>query len=768
MKLFYSILFIFLLLTSTNASELKKVSLQLHWKYQFEFAGFIVAKEKGFYKDVGLDVDLKEMSFGDGRYKLFEDRSSEFFIFSSDIIGKQLEGLPAVLVSSYFQRVPLAFATKPNIYFPIDLKNKKLMATTNYKGNIIIENMFYSANLSLDDIDFIPQSFNLEDFISGKVDAMQIYIINELYELEKRKIPYNIIDVNNYGIEFNGIIVTTHKEYAKQNPKIVQKLKEASTKGWQYALDNKEEVVDLILKKYNTQNKSKAALMFEAKRSENVILPNVYPLGSLSENKIQRVIDMYEKLGILKNVNAKAKDLIFNHKDKNKIELTPKEKAFLIKKGSLNLCVAPDWMPYDGISSDNKHIGISADLLKQISRNLDIKFNLIKTNNWNQSLEFMQENKCEVLSFAQETKDRKLYMNFTTPILDLNYVIATKSSELFIDNFNSILDKKFVSIKGDSVSKYLKETYPKIKLIEVENIIDGLKIVSNNKAFGFIDTTLAIGHAITNYGLHDLKITGEIDWISKQSVGVSNTNPLFHSIMQKAVDSISQSQKNELMNKLVNIKYEKGIDYSLVWGILLVSSLLILLFLYWNRKIVIANKLLQEANRIIDIKNKELKLLASTDKLTKLANRHKLDEALLFEFNRTSRSSSSFGIIIIDIDKFKSINDIYGHQMGDEVLKDFASILESNLRKTDVVGRWGGEEFMIICTETDFDGILSIANNLKEKIASYTFIIDRQVTASFGLSIYKKGEDINSLIKKADDALYLAKEKGRNRVEYIN
>ena len=766
MKILFNIFFIFLFVSYSKASELTKVSLQLHWKYQFEFAGFIVAKEKGFYKDVGLDVELKEMSFGDGRYELFKNKSSEFFIFSSDIIGEQLKGLPAVLVSSYFQRVPLAFATKPNIYFPIDLKNKKVMATANYKDNIIIENMVYSADMTLDDIHFIPQSFNLEDFISGKVDAIQIYIINELYELDRQKVPYNIIDVNNYGIEFNGIIVATHKEYAKENPEIVKKFKAASTKGWQYALDNKEEVVDLIFEKYNTQNKSKEALLFEAERSENVILPNVYPLGSISETKIQRVIDMYEKIGILKDINIKAKDLIFNHKNLHRIELTPKEKAFLIKKGALNLCVAPDWMPYDGIG-DNKHIGLSSHIMKQFSKKFGISFNLIKTNSWNESLEFMKSKKCDILSLAQKTKNRQSYMLFTTPVMELNYVIATKSSELFIDSFKSVLDKKFVSIKGDSVTTHLKEQYPNIKLLEVDSPLVALKMVSNQEVFGFIDTTLAIGHAITKYGLHDLKITGEIGWVSQQSIATSISNPILNTIMQKAVDSIDTNQINEQMSKLVNIRYETGVDYTLVWKIVACSFFLILLFFYWNRKITLSNILLQEANKIIDIKNKELELLASTDKLTSISNRNRLDEMLHQESQRAIRYSSSFGIIIVDIDYFKRVNDTYGHQVGDTVLQEIATILKTNLRKTDTVGRWGGEEFMIICTETDSQGIQLLSQILKKKISSHIFNINEQMTASFGASLYQKNEDINKLIKRADDALYYAKEHGRNRAEYL-
>jgi len=278
---------------------------------------------------------------------------------------------------------------------------------------------------------------------------------------------------------------------------------------------------------------------------------------------------------------------------------------------------------------------------------------------------------------------------------------------------------------------------------------------------------LAIGHAITTHGLHDLKITGEIGWISKQAIASSISNPILNTIMQKAVDSIDTNQINEQMSKLVNIRYETGVDYTLVWKIVACSFLLILLFLYWNRKITLSNILLQEANKIIDIKNKELELLASTDKLTSISNRNRLDEMLHQESQRAIRYSSSFGIIIVDIDYFKRVNDTYGHQVGDTVLQEIATILKTNLRKTDVVGRWGGEEFMIICTETDYQGIQSLSQILKKKISSNIFNINEQITASFGASLYQKNEDINKLIKRADDALYYAKEHGRNRAEYL-
>ena len=164
----------------------------------------------------------------------------------------------------------------------------------------------------------------------------------------------------------------------------------------------------------------------------------------------------------------------------------------------------------------------------------------------------------------------------------------------------------------------------------------------------------------------------------------------------------------------------------------------------------------------------EHKLLSITDKLTGLFNRLKLDEALNDEFNRSNRFKRSFGIIIIDIDYFKRVNDTYGHQVGDQVLIQFAKILKKNIRKVDILGRWGGEEFMIICSETDFQGTIKLAQSLRKIVSKYDFPTIGNFTASFGVSIYAGDENIDKVIARADNALYKAKENGRNRVEGIS
>ncbi len=161
---------------------------------------------------------------------------------------------------------------------------------------------------------------------------------------------------------------------------------------------------------------------------------------------------------------------------------------------------------------------------------------------------------------------------------------------------------------------------------------------------------------------------------------------------------------------------------------------------------------------------KRVESLSVTDRLTQLFNRLKIDELLDAELKRASRYLAPFSVIMLDLDKFKSVNDTYGHQAGDDVLKELALILKENVRDSDIVGRWGGEEFIIIAPNTNLQEAMELAEKLRNKIAKFDFSFVGHKTGSFGVSTYVAGDDEKSLIKRADDALYHAKESGRNRV----
>ena len=174
--------------------------------------------------------------------------------------------------------------------------------------------------------------------------------------------------------------------------------------------------------------------------------------------------------------------------------------------------------------------------------------------------------------------------------------------------------------------------------------------------------------------------------------------------------------------------------------------------------------LLKTALISVNKKNNTLYQLSITDKLTGLNNRMKLDRVLMDEVERARRYSSVFSVILMDIDHFKKINDTFGHQLGDETLVRFADLIRENIRTTDIAGRWGGEEFLVICPETDLESARNLAEKLRVKIENYNFPGVSKQTASFGVNQFSPENEISQLIGLADDALYRAKETGRNRV----
>jgi len=162
---------------------------------------------------------------------------------------------------------------------------------------------------------------------------------------------------------------------------------------------------------------------------------------------------------------------------------------------------------------------------------------------------------------------------------------------------------------------------------------------------------------------------------------------------------------------------------------------------------------------------KEKYLFASChDHLTGLYNRLYLINTAETEIERHQRTGSLFSILLIDIDKFKKINDLYGHHIGDLVLQEFSLILQETIRKIDVAARWGGEEFIILCRDTDHTGAITLAQKIQTNLAEHTFTGNQSVTASIGIAAFEKNTSFSTLIEAADLRLYQAKAAGRNRI----
>jgi diguanylate cyclase (GGDEF)-like protein len=162
--------------------------------------------------------------------------------------------------------------------------------------------------------------------------------------------------------------------------------------------------------------------------------------------------------------------------------------------------------------------------------------------------------------------------------------------------------------------------------------------------------------------------------------------------------------------------------------------------------------------------NASLLALSTTDKLTGLYNRLKTDAVLSEKKAEFDRYNTELSVILLDIDFFKHINDNYGHLRGDSVLIEFSEIIRQNIRNTDYVGRWGGEEFLIICPNIGLNEAMALASKLLDKIRKHAFSEVVNITASAGVNCFTKNKSLDATIHDADQALYQSKENGRDQV----
>lgn len=175
----------------------------------------------------------------------------------------------------------------------------------------------------------------------------------------------------------------------------------------------------------------------------------------------------------------------------------------------------------------------------------------------------------------------------------------------------------------------------------------------------------------------------------------------------------------------------------------------------------------KERTQQLEKAKRELEHLANTDRLTQIPNRVMLDRILENELKWAQNEKTPLSIIMLDIDHFKEVNDQFGHQVGDIVLVEAAKLLKDHIREIDTIGRWGGEEFLVICPQTKLEDAVELAKRLRRQMENYSFHMVERRTSSFGVTSYVEGDNLNTLLSRCDKALYHAKDKGRNCVEYV-
>jgi len=546
------LLFTFIIFTQLNGQSLEKVSLQFHWKDQFEFAGYYMAKEKGFYKELGLDVEFKNYEYGINVTKEVENKKATYAIGGSDLIVDISNGAKISMLAAVFQSSPLVLltTTKSNIKSIDDFKNKKVMLTPDTLNSVTYNAMLNKENISFADIHIQEHSFDVNDLIIGKTDLMQSYITNEPYALKKAGITPIIFDPKDYGFDFYSDILFTSEDEIKNHRQRAIDFKEASLKGWKYAFENIEESISVIHKKYNSQNRSIEALRYEAKESKKLAFYGEKNIGNISLHKLNRMYDAYNILNLV-NTPIDMKKYFVKTEYEWEILLTQEEKEYLKKYPIFIVSNEKDYPPYD-FFEDSVPKGYSIDLLKLLASklNINIKF---ETDTWNNLVKKFCNGKIDILHPTDKSKQVIECGEFTKPIIQDSSQFLLRDDFKKVNTLKDLYGYKIASPKGWQQTELFKKEYKdKLKVIEVKNTLEAIEYVRAGKADFAFDYGNVLNYLKTKHGFNGLKVEGSFingSDLDNLYIAVNKGNTTFKNILQKTINTISTDEITKLQTK---------------------------------------------------------------------------------------------------------------------------------------------------------------------------------------------------------------------------
>ncbi|MDM7861067.1 diguanylate cyclase [Alteromonas sp. ASW11-36] len=449
---------------------------------------------------------------------------------------------------------------------------------------------------------------------------------------------------------------------------------------------------------------------------------------------------------------------------------------------TLSYCIDPDWMPYEAIRN-GEHVGISSDYISLLAASTGYQLELFITKSWQESLESLARGDCDFIAMLNKTPARERTMVFTDTFFTASNVLVAKTGTNVVHGYDAMDGKVLAVVRGYRHDEYINRYYPHIPLVQFDTEMAAIQAVADGHADVAVGSLLAVNSLIYTHGLNSLQVIGLAQPHDMLRIGVSrrlgqgtSTFPLSSNELvarfNTAIADISELQHVQIYRKWNNVKYVERTNYRVfLWP--LASVLLILFGVIWRNRTVAAHNLkLTRANAELERlqeqlveKNRNLEFLSIHDPLTGLYNRNFMLQRAEEAVNAFERFKLPVSLIVMDVDRFKSINDKFGHSVGDRVLVEISKLAQRSLREVDIVSRWGGEEFLVICPNTDEKEASVLAERIRSRCEANTIPpVQVPITCSFGIAEIQQGDDFSSWFDNADKCLLRAKSEGRNRV----
>lgn len=274
----------------------------------------------------------------------------------------------------------------------------------------------------------------------------------------------------------------------------------------------------------------------------------------------------------------------FEPRHRDTVIFSPEENDYLSHKKVINYCTNPDFYPIESIEN-NTHQGAGADFIKLFAEQIATPFNLIKTNSWLESMAAIENGHCDLLPLAMKTPARSKKLNFTSPYLSIPLVVATKIEAPFSQRLSDLNHRKIAIVEGYAYSEIIQHNYPRVNLVEVANIREGLAKVESGELFGFIGALASISHQFQQGYSATLKITGRFDEEWELSVATRKGDVDLHSIFEKVLTTVDEEKRSNALNKYIAIHYEGFVNYAIIFNVMLVSVIIFFILFFLNKKL---------------------------------------------------------------------------------------------------------------------------------------------------------------------------------------
>ncbi|MBT1073119.1 ATP-binding protein [Pelotalea chapellei] len=267
------------------------------------------------------------------------------------------------------------------------------------------------------------------------------------------------------------------------------------------------------------------------------------------------------------------------------IKLTNEEKEWLKAHPVIRVVSDPLRGPLEFVDENGTPKGISADYLKLLEKMLGIRFDIVRGGSWVGMVEQLKRRELDMITGFTKSEKRSEYANFTRSYISSPYGIFTRQNMPYIYSLEDLKEKKIGIVEGYIINEYLKKDHPNLKLVICENVVDGLKRLSDGQIDAYLGNTLTTGFYIARLGMGHIKVSGMTPYRTEESMATRKDWPILASILDKSLNAIPDAEKNNIYTNWISVKFEQKIDYRLLWKIMLGAILVVGLLIYWNRRL---------------------------------------------------------------------------------------------------------------------------------------------------------------------------------------